>query len=169
VTPGFDPRRHAVGRVYRYTVRHGDDWSPLQRRQSWQVPHRLDVDAMASAAEQLPRALRDWAAFAGPVPEGYPTVRTLRRCDVRPCGDRALTVTLEADGFLPHQVRRTVGALERVGAGRLEAEAFAALVDGPPGSVGPTAPPQGLTLVSVQYARGTVTWDDDDEDLPAER
>lgn len=168
VTPGFDPRRHAVGRVYRYTVRHGDEWSPLARRQTWQVPHRLDVHAMASAAALLPREPRDWAAFAGPVPEGYPTVRTLRRCEVQPCGDRSLAVTVEADGFLPHQVRRTVGALERVGAGRLEVETFAALVEGPPGSAGPTAPPQGLTLVTVQYARGTVTWDDD-EDVSPER
>ena len=44
---------------------------------------------------------------------------------------------------------------------------FAALVDGPAGSVGPVAPAEGLTLMAVRYAPGTVMWDDD-EDLPTE-
>ena len=37
---------------------------------------------------------------------------------------------------------------------------YAELLDGPPGSVGPTAPPQGLMLVAVRYPPGTVEWDD---------
>ncbi|MEX2375487.1 MAG: tRNA pseudouridine(38-40) synthase TruA, partial [Dehalococcoidia bacterium] len=112
---------------------------------------------------------RDWAAFAGAVPEGYPTVRTLLHADVERCGTHDVRVTLEADGFLPHQVRMTVGALARVGGGSLTPHEFAELVDGVPGSAGPSAPPQGLTLMSVRYAPGTVEFpvDEFDADISA--
>ena len=172
VAGDFDPRRDARSRVYRYAIVDGGERSPLLRRQAWLVKRRLDVGRMMEAAQALPGEATDWAAFAGPVAAGYSTVRTLMCCRVRRCGaaeDGAgrLTVTMEADGFLPRQVRRTAGALERAGAGRLDPRQFAALVDGPPGSVGPAAPPQGLTLMAVRYAPGTVMWDDD-KDLPAE-
>ncbi|MSQ41445.1 MAG: tRNA pseudouridine synthase A [Dehalococcoidia bacterium] len=165
---GFDPRRDARSRVYRYELRDGGERSPLARRHAWLVERPLDERAMAAAAALLPLdEERDWAAFGGAVPEGYPTVRRLSRCAVRRCGPQRLAVTLEASGFLPQQVRRMVGALERAGAGRITPAQFARLIDGPPGSVGPVAPPQGLTLLEVRYAPGTVMWDDD-QDLPAQ-
>lgn len=159
VVGGFDPRRHAVGRIYRYAIETGEVRAPLSRRTCWQREGTLDVESMQRAAGLLPRESRDWAAFAGPVPAGYPTVRTLRRCEVQRESEHRVIVMMEADGFLPHQVRRTVGALERVGSGRLSPEQFAALVEGTSGSAGPTAPPQGLELCSVLYALGVVCWD----------
>ncbi|MBM3139930.1 MAG: tRNA pseudouridine(38-40) synthase TruA [Chloroflexi bacterium] len=159
VDAGFDPRRGAESRCYRYRIEDGRARSPMTRRGAWQLPHRLDAATMAAAARRLPREARDWSAFCGPVPAGYSTVRALQRCEVRRCGAEVVEVTMEAGGFLPHQVRRTVGALERVGSGRMDVEEFAALVDGPPGSAGPTAPPQGLTLDAVRYPPGTVTWE----------
>lgn len=162
VGAGFDPRRHAVARTYRYRIRHGGPRAPLSRAREWHRAGTLDVGAMVRAAALLPRELRDWSAFAGKVPESYPTVRTLHRCDVEGRGAEVVLVTMEADGFLPHQVRRTVGALVRVGSGGLHPEQFAALVDGAPGVAGPTAPPQGLVLCSVAYSPGTVDWGESD-------
>ncbi len=159
VVAGFDPRRHAVARTYRYRIEDGRVRAPLTRHRSWQVERPLDVSAMAAALALLPVGVsRDWAAFSGAVPAGYPTLRTLLDAHVERCGPQAVQVTLEADGFLPHQVRLTVGTLHRVGAGRLSPAEFAALVDGPPASAGPAAPPQGLTLVAVRYPPGTVEW-----------
>src|SRR5690606_20969593 len=102
---------------------------------------------------------QDWAAFAGATPEDYPTVRTLLGATVERCGPHDVRVRLEAGGFLPHQVRMTVGALERVGAGKLSPQEFASLVDGAPGTAGPAAPPQGLTLLAVRYPSGTVQFE----------
>jgi len=158
VAAGFDPRRDATSRRYRYRIEDRGGRRPLTRRAVWQVRRPLDAAAMAEAVAGLPRTARDWAAFAGPVPEGYSTVRELICCDVQRVGEQ-VTVEMEAGGFLPHQVRRTVGALARVGSGRMSPEGFAALVDGAPGCAGPTAPPQGLTLVAVRYAPGTVEWE----------
>lgn len=159
VAAGFDPRRHAVSRAYRYRIEDGQGRAPLTRHRAWQVERPLDVSAMAAALALLPVGVsQDWAAFGGAVATGYPTVRTLLDARVERCGPQAVQVTLEADGFLPHQVRLTVGALQRVGAGRLSPSEFAALVDGPPASAGPAAPPQGLTLVAVRYPPGTIEW-----------
>ena len=160
VAVDFDPRRHASKRIYRYRLEDGLGAvarRPLRRRQAWQLGRPLDVPAMAEALALLPIGVeQDWAAFAGAVPEGYPTVRTMLDARVERCGPHDVRVTLEAGGFLPHQVRMTVGALERVGGGRLSPQEFARLVDGKPGTAGPAAPPQGLTLVTVEYPAGTV-------------
>lgn len=164
VAAGFDPRRHAVGRTYRYAIRHGAPRSPLRRAQEWHRGGALNIEAMARAAATLPREVRDWAPFAGPVPDGYPTVRTLRRCDVQRAGQHRVMVMMEADGFLPHQVRRTVGALVRVGTGGSTIEEFAALIEGAPGSAGPTAPSLGLVLCSVAYPPGVVCWSNEPSD-----
>jgi len=158
VAEGFDARRHASSRVYQYVIEDGRTRSPLSRSRAWQRERALDAAAMAEAASSLPREERDWAAFGGPVPEGYPTVRLLHRCDVRRTAPHEVTVTMEASGFLPHQVRRTVGALARVGEGKLASSEFAGLIDGAAGSAGPTAPPQGLTLLQVHYPPGVIDW-----------
>ena len=162
----FDPRRDAARRVYRYAIDDGGERSPLRRDRAWQLGQPLDGAAMAAAARALPRGERDWAAFAGPVPEGYSTVRELACLDVRRRAPRRLVLTMAASGFLPHQVRRTAGALQRVGAGTLDPAGFAALLDGPPASVGPVAPPQGLTLVAVRYPEGTLSWDGEPSEEP---
>ena len=167
VSPDFDPRRAARARIYSYAIADGAPRSPLTRRTTWQLAAPLDVDAMVQAASTLPRTPQDWSAFAGLLPAGRSAVRTLRACDVRRCGAHRVVVTMLAESFLPHQVRRTVGALSEVGLGRRPAETFAALLDAAPGSVGPAAPPQGLTLERIWYAQGTVDWDDNEDLSPA--
>ena len=162
VARDFDPRRDAIARRYRYAIESGWGRAPLTRGRAWQLPCTLDVERMAAAAAMLPREGRDWAAFGGSVAEDYPTVRTLLECSVRAvCGGgraRRVEITMEATGFLPQQVRRMAGALERVGAGALEPHEFAALIDGAPGSAGKAAPPQGLTLECIRYEPDAVKW-----------
>jgi tRNA pseudouridine38-40 synthase len=158
VATAFDARRRASSRVYEYEIEDGRLRSPLNRDRAWQRERDLDVNSMSAAAKGLPTDERDWAAFSGPVPEGYPTVRVLHRCEVHRSDPRRITVTMEASGFLPHQVRRTAGALVDVGEGKSTPEAFIELIDGAPGTAGPTAPPQGLTLMQVHYPPGVIDW-----------
>ena len=156
VAPGFEARRYASSRVYQYVIEDGRTRSPLSRDHTWQVRRSLDAGAMAEAASRLPFEERDWAAFAGPTASDYPTVRLLQRSELRRTAPHRIEYTIAASGFLPNQVRRTVGALVRVGDGELTPDQFADLIDGPPGSVGPTAPPQGLTLLHVYYPSAAV-------------
>ena len=144
----FDVRRRARSREYRYLVLNSPVPSPLLQAFTWQVKEPLDAEVMQQAASSLV-GRHDFAAFAPPVTGS--TERTLHRCEVKARG-RLLTVRVEADAFLPHQVRRTVGALVQVGRGRQSGSEFAALLSTPrPGVAGPTAPSQGLCLVRVNY------------------
>ena len=144
----FDPRRHARHRVYRYRIDNRPARSPLLRERAWHVDRGLDLDEMARTARRL-QGPHDFAAFAGPY-EGS-TERTLRRCDLSvACGQ--VTLEMEALAFLPHQVRRTAGALVEVGLGRNTGDALVALLGpGGTGSAGPAAPTHGLYLVRVEY------------------
>jgi tRNA pseudouridine38-40 synthase len=151
VRMAFDPRRHARSRHYRYTVHNARERSPLWRQQAWHVVVPLDVEAMRQAAASLP-GQRDFAAFAGPLPDRRgSTIRTLYRCEVARCLP-LITLDMEADAFLPHQVRRTVGALVEVGRGRQSPDEFEALLRAArPASAGPAAPAHGLCLMRVSY------------------
>ena len=148
VAADFDPRRYARSRVYRYRIDNRPVRSPLERERAWHVPRTLDVAAMQRAARLLEGA-HDFAAFAGPY-EGL-TQRTLRRCDVRArCG--RVAIEMEAEAFLPHQVRRTAGPLVEVGLGRMREESLVALLEqARPSSAGPAAPACGLYLVRIAY------------------
>lgn len=147
---GFDPRRDARMRRYRYTIWNAAARSPLCRRTSWHVRAALDVEAMAAEAEML-IGEHDLASFGAAVPLGRSSRRQVFRTAVERRG-ALVTVEMEANAFLPHQVRRTVGALVEVGTGRLARGAFAGwLAEPKAGRAGPAAPPQGLCLVEVQY------------------
>jgi tRNA pseudouridine38-40 synthase len=150
VSNRFDPRRCAIRRHYEYTVLNAPIRVPLLRRTAWHVPHELNDEAMRTAAALLVGE-HDFAAFAGRVDTGASTVRRMARAEVVRQGS-AVTMEFEANAFLPHQVRRTVGALIEVGRGRISTDAFATLLrQAEPGTAGPAAPPQGLCLVEVAY------------------
>jgi tRNA pseudouridine38-40 synthase len=78
-------------------------------------------------------------------------VRTLDRLDVIRCGD-IIEIVAEARSFLHHQVRNFVGTLILVGEGRWPIEHVATALEAKDrAAAGPTAPPHGLTLISVDY------------------
>jgi tRNA pseudouridine38-40 synthase len=148
VGQAFDPRRDARRRVYRYRVDTRPVRSPLLRDRVWHVGRGLDIEAMRSAARRL-EGKRDFAAFAGPY-DGS-TERTLERCELTPCGG-LVTIEMAARSFLPHQVRRTVGPLVEVGAGKTTEDALMELLRAAkPSSAGPAAPACGLYLARVEY------------------
>ncbi len=146
----FDPRRQAVQRHYRYVIDNRPVRPALDRGRAWHVATPLDVEAMSAAARGIV-GTHDFAPFASRLEdEGASTVRDLRCFEVRRQTERVICDVV-ANAFLPHQVRRMVGALVDVGKGRLGVEAYSALLDAPPASAGPAAPAQGLYLVEVTY------------------
>ncbi len=148
VSADFDPRRHASSRTYRYTIFNDPVRTPLERFRSWHVRAALDVAAMRSAASAL-IGEHDFASFTRD--EGIPTVRCVRRCDVV-SEPPHVVVEMEANAFLRGQVRRTVGALVQVGAGKMDKSGLQRLLDAPElATAGPMAPPQGLSLEQVVY------------------
>ena len=150
VALGFDVRRHARRRWYRYRIYNGRSRRPLFRSQSWHVPEPLDVEAMREAAQHLV-GRRDFAALAAPAAgRAAPCGRYTRStCDAIAVGWCSIS---KANAFLPQQVRRTVGALVRVGQGKETVEGFRELLaSGRPGAATFAAPAAGLCLMAVRY------------------
>jgi tRNA pseudouridine38-40 synthase len=156
--PSFHATFDATGKVYRYEILSGRIPRPLLRRTTWRVPGRLDLRRMRAAARLLVgrRDFRSFRTNPGPGEDRGSTVRTLRRVDVRRRGERVL-VEVEGDGFLYNMVRAIVGTLVQVGRGTWPPERVGeALRARDRRAAGPTAPPRGLTLVSVSYPAGGV-------------
>jgi tRNA pseudouridine38-40 synthase len=150
VAPDFDPRRTAVRRRYRYEIDNRLVRPALDRLRAWHVVPRLNEALMAQAASLL-LGQRDFVAFASKLEDDQAsTVRNLQRFEVVRTGE-GVTCVVEANAFLPHQVRRMVGALVEVGKGRMTPEAYWALLDGSTASAGPAAPARGLYLERVFY------------------
>ena len=120
VGPAFDPRRHALARVYRYRLIEGRQPSPLRRMSTHHTGRRLDVESMRSAAAALVGE-QDFRAFSGSQPGGKTFVRRMARAEVWRDGDEVL-IEFEANAFLPQQVRRMVAALVKVGLGGARGE-----------------------------------------------
>ena len=75
----------------------------------------------------------------------------MERLDVTRLGD-IIEIETEARSFLHHQVRNFAGTLKLVGEGTWTADQVTeALAARHRAAAGPTAPPEGLTLIRVNY------------------
>ena len=147
--PGFDPRREAVARVYRYRIRMGGRPSPIDRHRTLEIGDRLDVAAMRAAAALLP-GHRDYAAL-GRDDHGQ-TVRHLSEVAVLHRGD-LVQVRVTGDAFLRRMVRSIVAILLEAGRGRLAPQDVPRLLEaGTRALHGRAAPSRGLTLERVVYS-----------------
>jgi tRNA pseudouridine38-40 synthase len=147
---GFDARFSALRRHYAYrlsTAPYGVEPQEARFVTAW--PRQLDVDAMAAASRDLV-GLHDFAAFCRHR-DGATTIRDLQRLDWSREGDR-VTAHVTADAFCWSMVRSVVGALLAVGERRREPGWCATLLEATNrSSEFAAAPPQGLTLVGVDY------------------
>jgi tRNA pseudouridine38-40 synthase len=148
---GFDARRSASGKRYRYRIENGPVRSPLSRLDAWQVFRPLDVAAMQAASVHL-LGRHDFACFQAADCACEHAVREVRRCEVS--GERGgrIDVVVEATAFVKHMVRNVTGTLCEVGMGKRPAESITSLLlTRDRALAGPTAPPQGLCLEEVLY------------------
>ncbi|HKT39609.1 MAG TPA: tRNA pseudouridine(38-40) synthase TruA [Ktedonobacterales bacterium] len=170
VDDGVHARKSALTRSYRYRILCDPVRAPLRERYAWRVHQRLDVAAMQAAIGRL-LGEHDFGAF-GSSPrdsrtDGYRghTVRTLLQaeCDWRkPEGDEPpdeVECRLTANAFLTGMVRRLVGTLALVGAGRLSVDDFQRILEArAKAHPGILAPAQGLCLTGVHYPAGLIDW-----------
>ena len=146
---GFDPRREAVARVYRYRVRMGGVAKPLERHRTLEIRDRLDVAAMRVAAASI-TGERDYAAL-GSDTHGR-TVRHLSEVAVLRRG-ALVEIRVTGDAFLRRMVRSIAAILLEVGRGKLAPADVAGLLDTPSRALhGRAAPARGLTLEKVIYS-----------------
>ncbi len=149
--PDFDARKHATHKHYRYQIWNGRVASPLRAARFAHVRAALDVAAMTEAARVFVGE-RDFSSLRAAGSSAKTSVRTLSRCDVVGQAGAEIVLHVSGTGFLRHMVRNLAGTLIEVGRGRRTPGDMAALLAARDrGAAGPTAPAQGLTLVSVEY------------------
>ena len=128
--------------------------SPFMAPFVWPCPWPLSLDALNHAAA-LVLGTHDFTAFAAAPasPEDAPStyVRTITHSQWHAEGE-LLIYRVASNGFLHHMVRNLVGTFVQCGAGRRDPDSIAALLAARNRALsGPTAPPTGLFLVSVDY------------------
>lgn len=148
--PGFHARFDARARHYRYLILNRRAPPVLDRHRVWHLARPLDVAAMAEAAAVL-RGRHDFTSFRSVQCQAASPVKTLDLLEVERQGE-LVVLRAAARSFLHNQVRIMTGTLAQVGLGRWSvAQVRAALAARDRRAGGPTAPPQGLCLVRVEY------------------
>lgn len=154
VSSEFHARFGATGKLYTYDILNRQALPALQKNLVWHVRRPLDVAAMREAAGYL-LGQHDFTTFRAGQCQAKSPIRTLDRLDIEDVplrNGRLLRFHAEARSFLHHQVRNMVGTLEQVGEGKwqpLDVRDALAACDRTRG--GPTAPPDGLSLIEVRY------------------
>ena len=149
---GWNPRFSATRRRYRYVILNRRAGPTTVRGRVWHIDRPLDETLMAQGAALL-LGHHDFSAFRASACQARNPVRTLDVLEVVREGS-LIVVRAEARSFLHHQVRNMVGSLALVGAGRWTPNRMGEVLGARDRrEAGPTAPPDGLTLVGVDYEK----------------
>lgn len=146
----IEPRFANLGKRYAYRVRTASLRDPFAARQMWQLGSPLDAAAMHAAGQRLV-GTHDFAAFRAAGCQARSTTRTITAVRVRAEPD-GVAIDVEGLAFLHNMVRIIAGTLVEVGLGRRDPATIDAVLERPERrGAGPTAPPEGLTLVEVRW------------------
>ncbi|MDD9932204.1 MAG: tRNA pseudouridine(38-40) synthase TruA [Myxococcales bacterium] len=174
--PDYQPRFDARDKTYRYLFHLGAVRDVLLRNRAWHLGRHvqrdypspdsfqdaravLDLAAMRRSAARM-IGTHDFRAFRAASDTRETTERTMLRVELkeRHLGNpNLLALTVQGTAFMKNMVRIMAGTLIEVGRGRLSAEQLEHLLspEGHRRQAGVTAPPEGLTLLSVTLGRKT--------------
>ncbi len=150
VPPSFHARFSAKKKTYTYFIYNDPKRSPLHRRSAWHVYQSLDLSKMKKASRLL-IGRHDFTSLCAAGSEGEDRVIELQKIDIKKVGNQ-IRLTFQAPRFLQYMVRNLVGLLVEVGRGRRAVAEISTILEGRDRRrAGPTAPPQGLFLVRIEY------------------
>ena len=151
--PRFHARLNAVRKTYVYTIWNSEIPNVFGRRFMTRIEEPLDVERMQEAAGYL-CGEHDFLAFSSLNPRRFKksTVRRLDEIRIEQ-KEAVIRICFTGDGFLYHMVRILTGTLVEVGLGlRSPEEMDLLLKSGSRADAGRLMPPEGLTLLSVEYS-----------------
>ena len=149
-SPRFHARYNAVGKTYCYTCFDGAVKPVFDRKYYTRLEESPDVERMREAARIL-EGEHDFRNFCVNPRMKKSTVRCVDKIEIERDGGY-IRFTFHGNGFLQNMVRIMVGTLLETGYGRMTPEQVQAVLENPDRQkAGPTAPAQGLCLMSVDY------------------
>lgn len=161
----YAPRFDTVDKVYRYLLCVDPIRDPLLRHRAWQLGRRelgragrpLDVEAMRLAAASL-IGTHDFRAFRSADDTRENSTRTLLSIEITEghAGDpRLVALSFRGSAFMKNMVRILTGTLVDVGTGSRPPASIGSLLGASAERrlAGPTAPPEGLTLMEMTLGR----------------
>jgi len=156
VDDGFDARRSATARVYRYTIDNSPVPDPFLATTAWHVEAPLDLDVLRLACDPL-IGEHDFSSFCRapkrpPGDEPASLVRRVVAAGWQDLGHGVLRFEIEATAFCHQMVRSLVGTLVEVGLGkRRPSDVVSILRAHDRQTAGQLAPARGLCLHLVRY------------------
>lgn len=155
--PDFHSRWLTQGKTYRYRIFRGRVLSPFEHGRVLHYPWPLDEAAMSRAAHQF-QGEHDFSSFAASSgseedDRDRDMVREIYSSEiVSDASAEEISYVVRGRSFLRYMVRKIVGTLIEAGKGRIAPEEIPALFELRDRSrSGPTMPPEGLYLVSIDY------------------
>lgn len=145
----FHARFDATSRTYSYRVTGRP--TALDRNRTWYCGYPLKKDILQNMAEAI-CGTHDFVNFCIPGPDDKMTTLSTITESYWETGDEMMRYVITGNRFLRHMVRRLVGTMIQVAAGKRGQSQFNAMIDGVPADdKGHSAPPHGLYLESVAY------------------
>ena len=150
VPADFHPRHCDSRKTYEYRILNREFPLPMYRNNTYFCYRKLDLEKMQQAAEYL-RGEHDFKSFCATAAVVETTVRTIYELTVSRQED-IIIIRVTGNGFLYNMVRIIAGTLIQVGKGRFEPEYVQYMLNACDRTqAGQTAPPQGLTLMKIDY------------------
>ena len=150
VAVNFHPRKSRTIKTYEYCIYNRRFPDPTKRLYSYFTYYSLDIEKMKTAASYLV-GTHDFKSFSTWKAEVTDTVRTIYEITITKEND-LIRIHIRGNGFLYHMVRIIAGTLMQVGQGIIRPEEIEKILEKKDrNAAGPTARPEGLTLVSIEY------------------
>ncbi|MBY0356910.1 MAG: tRNA pseudouridine(38-40) synthase TruA [Candidatus Obscuribacterales bacterium] len=151
VSDKFHARFTALRRTYVYRILNRAQRSAIKQKTHYFVPSKLSYKVMKASAGQL-LGSHDFSAFRSTNSDKGSSICHVDRVEILNLGEGELEFWISANHFVYNMIRIIVGTLIEVGLGKRPPSALSEALKGKDRNLaGPTAPPHGLCLHSVDY------------------
>lgn len=146
----WHPRYQDSIKTYEYRIQNARLQNPIRRLYTYFVYYHLDVEKMQKAGKIF-IGEHDFKSFCSTRTQAETTVRKIYDFSVKKEADE-IVIRIKGNGFLYNMVRIIVGTLLRVGTGFFTPEKVEEILEAKDRmKAGPKVPPEGLTLIGIEY------------------